>query len=365
MQHCVNIIVTAGLSDKKLRSKLLGLTHCKQIKKIYLIRRTPLTNSDNKNIVNLNPPNSIVNSFLLYEIWRLYKMSTTLFAHSIHMLYAIQLIPHSFHTYICSIVFNKPIVLSVIGDDVHIHLKNSFIRPVLKKVIRKASFITALGPRSTKQITSTGFAKNRIIKILNYIDEKSYQPDNSINKKWDLIFTGDLVAVKALDVLIKAFSSATINQPDIRLCIVGNGPEKKFLKTLARRLNCEKKIDFINKTDNICKYINKSKVLIMTSKSEALPASAIEAAFCGLPTILPDVGDITGLFKHNISSLIFTSGNMNELVAAIENLLGNKACYTKLSSGAMQVRSDYIARYNIEQQASYWEDIINQINKAA
>ena len=56
---------------------------------------------------------------------------------------------------------------------------------------------------------------------------------------------------------------------------------------------------------------------------------------------------------------------MNELVAAIENLLGNKACYTKLSSGAMQVRSDYIARYNIEQQASYWEDIINQINKAA
>jgi len=361
MLHQHNILVTAGLTNKKLQSKLHGLLNCQTVKKVYLIRRKPLSIQHTK-LLEINPPDFIKKNIILYEFWRFYKFCAIIYSHNIHVLYAIQLIPNSFHTYIASILFQKPMILSVIGDDVHIHLKKRVTGFILKTIIKQASIITVLGNQSATNIRNTGFSDEKIIKLLNYIDDSKFiNNKNKQKKQWDLIFTGGLVSIKSLDMLIEAFSIVSAKLNNIRLCIVGDGPEKDKLQLLTKQLGCTEKIDFIGKTNNVDNYLNQSKILIMTSKSEALPASAIEATFYGLPTILPRVGDIPDFFSNNINCLLFSTGNMDELVSSIFKLLENKNFYSQLSYGSIKLKNKYLSQWNSKQQAAYWDQIFKNL----
>ena len=360
MPKKLNAIVTAGLSDKKIITKLYGLANCQKINSIYLIRRTPVT-TKKTNIYQVNPPQWISQTTLIYEVWRLYAFIKIILKKKIHFFYAIQLIPHSFHTYLWSILSNKPVILSVIGDDVHIYLNKPFIGFILKHIIGQAQFITVLGEQSSQKIVNLGFRKENIIKILNFIDEKEYQPKLQTSKQWDLVYTGDLVKIKNLSILIEVFADLILKHPELQLCIIGNGPEKKLLTNLVQKLNLCRNILFVDKTPDVTNYLNQSRALIMTSKSEALPASAIEAAFCGLPTILPNVGDIPSLFSHKESSLIYSQGNKDELYNILLKLFNTPELYQTLQKGALKLRKNYIKQWSIKRQSEIWDSILVQI----
>ena len=70
----MRILITALLSDYKLKSKLIGLSNCGKINEIILIRKKPLLGI--KKIKNIYPKHVILRSFILFEIWRLISLIT-------------------------------------------------------------------------------------------------------------------------------------------------------------------------------------------------------------------------------------------------------------------------------------------------
>jgi len=71
--HKLTVLVTAKLSDYKLRTKLIGLLENDRVGRVLLVRRFPLEPGHCK-LENLNPPGVFASSRLLYELWRVWKM---------------------------------------------------------------------------------------------------------------------------------------------------------------------------------------------------------------------------------------------------------------------------------------------------
>ena len=131
--------------------------------------------------------------------------------------------------------------------------------------------------RKVKTIYSPAFDKNIIIKSkakLNLSSKFKYILNVSrFSKRKDHITT-----LKAFEIVVRKIKN-------IKLILIGYGPELEKIKLLAKNLKISNKILIINKTYNPYNYMKKSKLLILTSVYEGLANVLIEALTIGTPVI--------------------------------------------------------------------------------
>jgi len=84
----------------------------------------------------------------------------------------------------------------------------------------------------------------------------------------------------------------------------------------------------------------------------------LEAICCGLPVIVPDVGDITDVAQHGENALVMKPGKHDELKKYIIDLLEDKELYAKLSQGALTTRNRMIEDFSLEKAQEIWRNVI-------
>lgn len=127
--------------------------------------------------------------------------------------------------------------------------------------------------------------------IYNGVDLTKFSKKTSIINRSNnkiIINVGRLEKRKGQKNLIYAFKRVLEYQKDIKLYIFGDGPEKKTLLTLIRRLRLMKQIKLMRFTKKLPYYLNKSMVYISCATDEGFGNSIIEALACGLPVISTD-----------------------------------------------------------------------------
>jgi len=170
---------------------------------------------------------------------------------------------------------------------------------------------------------------------------------------------GNLVPVKRVHALIEAVAEVSKDLQKVRLGILGDGPEQDRLERLVQELGIDQSVDFIGRRNDVENYINASRVVILVSRSEGMPAAAIESSFCGVPVILTDVGDIRDIFIHGENALLIPVGDRKALMAAILQLLTDDKLYAALRNGALKTRERHIQRWNLEGQVREWERVLS------
>ncbi len=95
---------------------------------------------------------------------------------------------------------------------------------------------------------------------------------------------------KDLDTLIFAFDDFYLqnNKPDVKLVIIGTGPQEKRLKKLAASLSCGKNIIFTGALDNPFGYMEGAMANILSSKLEGLPTVLLESMTLGTLCVSSD-----------------------------------------------------------------------------
>jgi len=144
---------------------------------------------------------------------------------------------------------------------------------------------------------------------------------NSINKRKKFLFVGRLTHPKRPDL----FLDAARKTPNSDFYIVGDGPEKNRLEAQYSTLD---NVFFLGEINNFNDYLNYD-IFILSSDSEGLPMSALEAASAGLPIILSNVGGCNELIiTENNNSNGFTFNNtVQDLEKKINSLLTNYEYY--------------------------------------
>ena len=185
------------------------------------------------------------------------------------------------------------------------------------------------------------------------------------------VYVGRLAAEKSLDVLLEGFYQAWQQDMELRLVVVGDGPQAAVYRRQAARLWAEE-LDFVeNDFENgavrftgrlshaeLLKsgLLQGAQALVTASTTENQPMSVLEATLVGLPVIVPDVDGINELVDGNGS--LFPAGDAEALAAKMLRMAGNDDFFKMCSARARELGgrySDHLAA------ASYEQLILNQM----
>lgn len=155
-----------------------------------------------------------------------------------------------------------------------------------------------------------------------------------------LLCLGRITVHKGFDIALK--SLALLNK-DIKplLLIVGDGPEKPSLKTMAESLRISDFVKFYDKTDFPELYYSASDVFLMTSVSETFGQTVIEAFAARLPVIAfkPNEKNIITSMDElilNYETGIIIEHSDKKMTEAIQLLIKNKELYKAIQKNAAE-----------------------------
>jgi glycosyltransferase involved in cell wall biosynthesis len=135
---------------------------------------------------------------------------------------------------------------------------------------------------------------------------------------------------KNLPRLMRAFRSATDTIP-ARLVIAGDGPERPALESLAVELGIASRVNFPGQIDDPAPVYRGFDVFALSSDTEQMPMSVIEAMAAGLPIAATDVGDVATMVamenRHFVTRL-----EEGALAEAIGGLARDQALRTRLGA---------------------------------
>lgn len=164
---------------------------------------------------------------------------------------------------------------------------------------------------------------------------------------FDVIFAGRLLSHKNVPLLVKAISKYNRLHGNISCLIIGNGPERKRIMTLAQSLDvsgCITFKEFLPNHDDLFSYMKSSRMLVLPSLREGFGMVVIEARACGIPAIVLDnpdnaavdlISDKNGKRIHN---------NETELANAIYEYMTHAPQRENLSSSAEEYSWDAIVK---------------------
>lgn len=186
----------------------------------------------------------------------------------------------------------------------------------------------SVSAHTTKKLKSMLGRKREIVVIPNGIDIETILEELPSKNLSDVIFAGRLLQNKNVDVLLKAVAILKIQNPYIRLCIIGDGPEKIKLESLADKLEIRNNVSFLGffeDNNKVYSIMKASKVFVLPSTREGFGIVALEANACGLPVITID-------HEHNATKELIIDGENGVLTSlddkqianAIEKLLKNR-----------------------------------------
>jgi glycosyltransferase involved in cell wall biosynthesis len=135
----------------------------------------------------------------------------------------------------------------------------------------------------------------------------------------DLLFIGELRALKGIDVLIKAIGLLRRDGRIITAAIVGAGSDRAILEAEVTSLGLQDAVRFAGPLPARTAFAL-GKLLVVPSRAESLPYVVLEAAAAGIPMIATAVGGIAEIFGPDAASLI-APGDPAPLAEAIGRTL--------------------------------------------
>jgi len=125
-----------------------------------------------------------------------------------------------------------------------------------------------------------------VAKIGRRVEELRRQNGGEI--RWHAVSVGRLVPVKGMDRLVRAWAKLCRDVPDARLAIVGDGPEREFLETLADELGITENVHFAGWSDPL-PYLAAARCFALLSHNEGMGRAVVEAFAASLPCVVSDV----------------------------------------------------------------------------
>ncbi len=207
-------------------------------------------------------------------------------------------------------------------------------------------------------IIGRGIAAERLTVIPNAVDIDSFEPGGDpdpvlkhqlgLDGSTVLGFIGSFYAYEGLDLLVQALPLLLQRRPDIRLLLVGGGPQDAALKAQARSLGVAERVVFTGRVPHheVNRYYNLVDVLVyprhrMRLTELVTPLKPLEAMAQGRLLVASDVGGHRELIEHGRTGMLFEAGSALSLTNAVDQLLADRTRWDAIKqSGRRFVEQD-------------------------
>jgi glycosyltransferase involved in cell wall biosynthesis len=159
---------------------------------------------------------------------------------------------------------------------------------------------------------------------------------------------------KGLDVLLRAFALMQAEPLLYKLVLVGDGPLREYLESLALSLGIQHQVEFLGLQGRaqVAKLIQGCEVFVLPSRSEPFGIVLTEAMACKKPVVATAVGGIPEIIKDGTDGILVEPDNPNALAKALLNVLQNRPLRLSIvNNGYMTV----IKKFSSEKTGSSYE----------
>jgi PEP-CTERM/exosortase A-associated glycosyltransferase len=214
-------------------------------------------------------------------------------------------------------------------------------RALETRVFRRADAVTTICEGLKQEMIGRGIPAEKITIIPNAVDIDNFkydQPRNTdleerlgLRGKLVLGFIGSFYAYEGLTLLIRALPDILRQKQDIRLLLVGGGPQDTKLKEMVGQLQLQEAVLFTGRVPHgeVSNYYNLVDIfayprLNMRLTDLVTPLKPLEAMAQGKLVVASDVGGHKELITDGENGRLFRAGNSQSLTETIVNLINEK-----------------------------------------
>lgn len=151
-----------------------------------------------------------------------------------------------------------------------------------------------------------------------------------------IAFIGVLRREKDLGTLLEAVRRLHRSEREVRLRLIGWGPETGSLKQQSRALRIDTICSFDPAVGTVEEVLRGVDIFVLPSLSESFSNSLMEAMACGCAVIASRVGGNPELVEHGVTGLLFPAGDSAGLAAALEALIADPSLREHLGRNAAE-----------------------------
>ena len=181
------------------------------------------------------------------------------------------------------------------------------------------------------------------------IDPDRYTPTAVSDPR--LLFVGRLAGVKGVPILLQAMAELAPDMPDLKLTLIGDGPDRAELETKSRDLGLNDRCDFVGykSQSEVADALSESAVFVLPSFAEGVPVVLMEAMAAGLPVLTTQIAGIPELVENGVSGTLVPPGDTQALTRALKDLLSPS---TDRAAMGQAGRSKVTQEFNIKTEAA-------------
>ena len=254
-------------------------------------------------------------------------------------------------------------------------LRYRLTRALETRAIRRADHVTTICEGLRGDIVARGILPEKVTVIPNAVDVHAFayrRPrDEALRTELGLSgstvvgFLGSFYAYEGLDLLIDAVPAIAKSRPDVRVLLVGGGPQQAALKARAARLNVADKVLFIGRVPHaeVQRYYSLVDILAyprhrMRLTELVTPLKPLEAMAQGHLLVASDVGGHRELIRDGETGVLFKAGKVDALTKAVLDLLSQPERWDAIrENGRRYVEQERTWRSSVSRYVPMFEQL--------
>lgn len=302
-----------------------------------------------------------------YDIALANRISQVIQSEQLDLLHVHYAVPHAISAVLAKDMADSSIgiITTLHGTDVTILGHDPALNNTIKYGINKSDRVTAVS-ESLRQETIELVKPDRDIEtIYNFIDENQYRPVAAPHLKESLgiqehdrllIHISNFRKVKRIPDILESFIKIKEHE-NVKLLLVGDGPEKLELEQQVAKWGLQEDILFLGKRDDLPELLSISDVMLLLSEKEAFGLVLLEAFACGTPVVATRIGGIPEVVEDGYNGYLVELGDTDAVAEHVISLLRHEPFYKQMKQNALNTvkerfsSSDIVSQY----EALYYE----------
>lgn len=226
--------------------------------------------------------------------------------------------------------------------------------------MRAADGVRTVSERVKLRLVGEGDVPMEKISVLPiFVDTEKLRatpPAFDLKKKYPqfsfiVLVASRLTTEKNVGLAIAAMSEVVKKYPHAGLIIVGEGPERRALEFQISNFKLQMNAMFERWTNDLASYYKGADVYLMTSNYEGYGRTAVEAAACGLPVVMTDVGLAGEFIVDGFNGIVCPIGNTAAITEALIRLIEKPSLRQEMGAHHKEVlaqlpsKGQYLAKY--------------------
>ncbi len=248
----------------------------------------------------------------------------------LHVHYAI---PHAAVAFLATQILKTkniklPVVTTLHGTDITLVGLDKSLSSVVEFSINKSDAVTAVSG-SLKTQTLDHFNLEKDINVIhNFIDLARFSRKPKVDSRTAFAPNGEKILVhisnfrkvKRIPDVVRAFSVMR-KQMDVKLLLIGDGPERMNVESMCRDLGTCNDIHFLGKQQAVEDLLSISDLFLLPSEKESFGLAALEALACGVPVVSSDAGGLPEVNLHGETGYVCKIGDWEDMALRAMSIL--------------------------------------------